>query len=103
MVRTVMAEFQLVRFPAQRKPAHLMAKANSKHGDAAEKLAHVLHGVIHWLRIARAVRKKNAVRTHSQNILGRSFCWHHADFAVMIVKQSQNVFLDSTIVGQDSD
>src|SRR6266436_9247414 len=98
-----MAEFQLVRFPAKRKPAELMSKANTKHRNAPKQLANVLHGIVHRLGIARAVRKKNAVRMHSQNIFSGSFCRYHADFAVMIRKQPQDVLLDSKIERDDAE
>src|SRR5256885_7186984 len=80
-----------------------MSKANTKHRNAPKQLANVLHGIVHRLGIARTVRKKNAVRVHSQNIFGGSFCGHHADFAVMIRKQPQDVLLDSEIERDDAE
>src|SRR5256885_12163870 len=103
MIRPVMAKFQLVRFPAKRKPADLMSKANTKHRNAPKQLTNVLHGIVHWFRIARAVRKKNSVRVHTQNIFRSGFRGHHTDFAVMIRKQPQDVLLDSEIECDDAE
>src|SRR5258706_12277251 len=80
-----------------------MSKANPEHRNAPKQLTNVLYGIVHRLWIARAVRKKDAVRMHTQNILGRSFCGHHPHFAVVIRKQPQDVLLDSEIECDDAE
>src|SRR5215475_16109872 len=103
MVRSVMAEFQLVRLPAKRETADLMAETNSKYRHAAKKFLYVLNCIIHRFWVARAIRKKNSIGVHAKNVFCGSFRGNHAHFAVMIEKQPQNVLLDAEIVGHDAE
>src|SRR3989442_3759441 len=62
MVRTVVAEFQLECFAAERKAANLMTQADSEDWNFADELADIFYRVLHRFRIPGPVRKKNAVR-----------------------------------------
>ncbi len=99
VIRTVVAEFQLERFAAQRQSAQLVPQANSENRHAADELLNALHSVADRLRIARPVREEDPVRLHPQNVFGGSLRRHNVDFAVVVDKQAQNVLLDAVVVG----
>ena len=71
MVRTPVSELQLVGLPTKSKSHELMAQANSENWPFPHQLPDVLNPVANRRRIARAVREKNAVRSHLKHFLGR--------------------------------
>src|SRR6266478_9277316 len=102
MIRTVMAEFQLEGFSTERQAAQLVPQANSKHGNMADELLNILHGVADGLRIAGAVRKKHPVRFHFQDVFGGGLRGDNENFALMIHKQTENVLLDAVVASDNT-
>src|SRR5260370_17042224 len=102
MIRAVMTELQLKGLPSQGQPANLMPKANPENWDVPNHFANVLDGVPHRLRVAWAVRKKDSIRLHFQNVFGGSLGGHNIDFAVVVDEQAQDVLLDSVVVSDDT-
>src|SRR6266853_9873 len=98
MIRAVMTELQLKGLPSQSQPANLMPQANPENRDVPNHFANVLDGVPHRLRVAWAVRKKDSIRLHFQNVFGGSLSGHNIDFAVVVDEQAQDVLLDSVVV-----
>ena len=68
MIRSVMAEFELVGFAAERETAELMPQTNAKDRHLSEQLANVCDGVRDWFGIARAVRQEYAFGFHREHI-----------------------------------
>jgi hypothetical protein len=61
MISPVMSELQLECSAAERQTKDLMSKADSEHRCFAQQFTNIPYGVIHGLRIARAVREKQSV------------------------------------------
>ena len=61
VIAAVVPEFQFVGLPSQGETGKLMAKADSKHRDAAEELLNGADGVIDRFGIAGAVGEEDAV------------------------------------------
>jgi hypothetical protein len=55
MIRAVVPELQFEGLAAERQAAQLVAEANAEYRNAADELADILHRVIDWLGIARAI------------------------------------------------
>src|SRR5580658_324937 len=75
-----------------------MSKANTKDGDAAEKLLDVFDGVTDGLRVSRAIRKENAIRFEIENVLRGRLRGDNPDVAMVINEQPQYILLDAKIV-----
>lgn len=75
-----------------------MAETDAENWYAAKQLLNVIHGIAYRLRIARAIRKKNAVRFEIENFLGAGLRGHNPDVAMMVNEQAQNILLDAEIV-----
>src|SRR6266481_9426284 len=102
MIRTVMAEFQLEGFSTERQAAQLVPQADSKHGNMANELLNIFHGVVDGFRIAGAVRKKHSVRFHFQDVFRGGLRGDDIDFALVIDEQAQNVLLDAVVVSDNT-
>src|SRR5713226_726761 len=102
MIRAMMAEFQLEGFASKSEAAELMPETNSKDRYLPDELADVFDGIADGLRIAGAIRKKNAVGLQGEDILGGSLRGHNPYVAVVIHEQSQNVLLDAVIERRDA-
>src|ERR1700676_123075 len=99
VIRAMMAEFQLVGASTQSETAKLVAQANSEYGHAAEQLADVFDAIGNGFRIARAVRKKDAIRLHRQNVFGWGSRRNDLHVAVRIHEDTKDVLLNAEIVG----
>ena len=71
MIRAAVSELELVGFAAERQAQNLMAQADAEHRLLADQFADLLRLEFERLGIARAVRKKHAIRLERQHIFGR--------------------------------
>src|ERR1700690_4614051 len=101
MVRAVMPKFELEGFPAKGQATQLVPEADAKDRHAPGKLANTFLRVADWLRIARAIGKKDAVRVQAEHVFRGSGSGNHRNFAVVIHEQAKNILLDAKIVGHD--
>ena len=62
MIASMMAVFQLVGPAAQGQSNELVPKADAENRDPAQQPAYIVAGVRARFRVARAVRKKYAIR-----------------------------------------
>src|SRR4029077_16654351 len=99
MIRAVVSEFQFERADAKGQTAELMPEPYPENRDASEQLPNILNSIANRFGIARTIGKKNAVRLERENVFGGRLRWDDNHFASVIREQSQNVLLDSKIVG----
>src|SRR5260221_8158246 len=99
MIRTVVPEFKLEGFSAERQATDLMTEANSKDREFADELADIFYGVAHGFWVAGAVGKKTSIGLHPQYVFGGSRRGHDPHFAVVIGQKPQNVLLDAKVIG----
>src|SRR5258708_11980083 len=74
MIRAMMAEPQLERFPAKREPAQLVSQTDSENRYAPQHRADGFDRVSGGVRIARAARPKHPRRFRSNSVFGARFC-----------------------------
>ena len=97
-----MAEFQFERTTAKSEAAELVAEADTKDRDSAEKLADIFNRVVDRFGIAGTVREEDSIWFERENILGGGFCWNYRNVAAVIHKEAQDILFDPIIVGDDS-
>src|SRR5581483_10285321 len=68
VIRTVVAEFQLVRASSQCQATELVAEAYAEYRHLAEQLSNIFHAITDRLRIPGPIRKEDAIRLHRQDV-----------------------------------
>jgi hypothetical protein len=99
MIGAAMADRHLLGLAAEREGEELMPEANAEQRLAAgDELLDNRHGVFAGRRrIARAVRKEDAVRIVAQDILGARRCGHHRDVAALACPHPEDIALGAII------
>src|SRR4051794_37454360 len=94
-----MAKLQFESATAKGMAEHLMFETDAENRHAPHQIAHRLVRVAEDGRIARSVGKKDTVRLETERLLGRRGRRHHRHIETILAQTTQNVFLDSVVVG----
>jgi len=102
MIPSAMAVRHLRGGSAKGEAKELMPQADSKNGDSSRtKSANNARRIGDGVRIAGAVREKNAVRLLHQNSVRWSVGRNDGHSAIVLAEKAKNVSLDSVVVSHD--
>ena len=97
VVGAVMTELELGGPAAQGQAQDLMAQADAENRLLAEQLAHGVHRVADWLRVARAVGQEDSVRVPGQDFFRRGGGREDLELAAGFVERAQDGELDPEV------
>ena len=81
VVAAVMAELQLVDLGTRGLGHHLWPRQMPNSGTFPSSFSGLSIGLLHRLRVTRAVGEEHAVGVHRQHVFGRRVPGHHSEFA----------------------
>src|ERR1700728_758726 len=94
MITAVMAEFELVGFPAEGEADELVAETDAEDGRASGEVANAFLSVMDRLGVAGAVREEDAVGLEGEHVFSGSLRGNHSDAATFLGEHAQDIFLD---------
>src|SRR4030095_14848612 len=101
LIPSMVPELQLERLSTKRQTHDLVAQTNPEDRFLPEQVLHVPNRVVHGLRIARTIGKKDAVGLEVQNFLSWSLRWHDGNAPSQMNQIAQDVGLDTEVVRDD--
>ena len=98
LVAAAVAELELFHLGAAGEADHLVPQADAEQRHAADELAHLGVGLLHGIRVARAVGQKDAVGVARQDLLGRGIPRHDRELAARAHEALEDAALDAAVV-----
>src|SRR5262245_23655516 len=101
MIASMMSELELEGSTSEGESHDLMPKANAEDRFLPEQAPNVAYGIVHGLRIARTIGKKDSVWLQAEDLVRRCGRWHHGHAPAAMHKIAEDVGLDTEIVGHN--